>query len=666
VERPRRQFLSETEELIEKVFVGLDRLRQLHASQSQRELIDEIFRHIHRLKGSAASLGFSGLAEIAHEFEYLLEALRSERLAISDEVLDSCERATIALSESLSLAAAGVVEPSRRDLFESLRALTPAPETDPLLEASLTQILSQLPVELSQALTEEERRRIGRRHVEGHSLCVVAISLEMAGLQEQFQTFKEKLAELGEVISTSPAADPLRAERVNFQILLASNANIQTLGNNLQTFPNVAIIQLGTTAPPLQKQSGATVTSTLSSPAPDFIRTDLNDLDQLLSATHELSRQTTAALDLAQSELSPKMQVQFESRANEVRHSFMQLQRDMINLRVVSLRQTLQRAMRAGRAAARAMNKEVEFEVIGADLRLDKLLSDAIADPLVHLVRNAVDHGIEDPATRKAAGKTVYGKVTIEAVRIGSRTRLRVTDDGCGIDPRTISQAAARLGLMEGSKELDMHHSLRLIFRPGFSTLLTASELSGRGVGLDIVETAVEQVGGEVRVSSKPGEGSIFEIRLPVTFTLLESMIVGVGQNCYCIANSEVVKTEQFQASDVKGSSLTTAKGALPLLHLHEVLVSDGSSASSDDLSVITCELPLKVKRQTGELYETHQGKRLIGVVVDRVTGGEEVLVRSLGKHAGRWYGVAGAAELRDGTVALVLDLPRLLANPRT
>ena len=667
MEQPRRQFLSEAEELIEKVFAGLDKLRELHSPQHRRELIDEIFRHIHRIKGSAASLGFAGLAEIAHEFEHLLEALRSERVRISDVVLDNCERATIALSESLTLAAAGVVEPSRRDLFDSLRALAPGIETNPILEASLAQVLSQLPIELSQALSDEEKRRIGRRHAEGNSLCVVAINLDIAGLQEQFQTFKEKLAEVGEVISTSPAADPLRPERVNFQILLASNANIQTLGINLQRFSNVAITQLGvTTTPDIQKQSGPLLSSRLSSQATDFIRTDLNDLDQLLSATHELSRLTTAALENAQSGLSQDMQPQFEPRASEVHRSFKQLQQNMVNLRMVSLGPTLQRAARAGRAAARAMSKEIEFDIIGADLRLDKLLCDAIADPLVHLVRNAVDHGIEEPEARITAGKAARGKVTIEAVRIGTRTRLRVIDDGRGIDPPTISQAALRLGITEGSPDLDMYSSLRLIFRPGFSTLLTASSLSGRGVGLDIVETAVEQVGGEVRVSTEPGKNSIFEIRLPVTFSLLQSMIVSVGTNSYCVANSEIVKTDQYPASQLKDNSLSTAKGALPLLRLRDVLGGGEESPTRDELNVITCELPLKVARQTGELYETRDGKRLIGVVVDRVVGNEEVLVRNLGRHAGRWYGVAGAAELHDGTIALVLDLPRVLANTKT
>ena len=656
MELPRRQFISETEDLIEQVFAALDELRGHPAAQRQRELIADIFRQIHRIKGSAATLSFSGLAEIAHEFEHVLSALRDGHLAVSDVILDHCENATTALSESLTLAAAGIVEPSRRDLFESLRALAPSSEPDPVLEASMSTLLSQLPSELAQALTDEEKRRIGRRHAEGNSLCVIATGFDIAGFEEQFFGLKERLAELGEVISTSPAVDPHHGQRVNFQILVASNESIQILGNKLLSFPNLTITQLASAT--ANEQTGPSAVTPL--PALDFIRTDLGDLDQLLSATNELSRLTSALLDGAASENS-----QFQSQAREIRSSFLQLQRDLINLRMVSLGPTLQRAVRAGRAAARAVTKEVDFEVVGADLRLDKLLCDAIADPLVHLVRNSVDHGIETSEARVAAGKPERGKVIIEAIRLGSRTRVRVTDDGCGIDPVTISRAATRLGIIERSQDLDLNRSLRLIFRPGFSVLAIASHVSGRGVGLDIVETAVERVGGEVRVSSVPGQSAIFEIRLPVTFSLLDSTIAAVGDNLYCLARSEVIRTDQLPSSQLGGNSLRTERGSLPLVHLSEVLVDGDSHARDGERSVITCELPLNIARETGELFETRSGKRLIGLVADEVVGSKEVLVRNLGRHGGRWYGVAGAAELQDGSVALVLDLPRLLSKLR-
>ena len=665
MEPPRQQFLSESEDLIDQIFVSLDELREHPDPQQQRELIAKIFRQVHRIKGSAASFGFTGLAEIAHEFEHLLSAMRSENVALEDALLDACENATLALSESLTLAASGVIEPSRRELFANLRSFTPADAADPVAEAGLEAILSQLPPELSQALTAEEKRRIGRRHAAGNSLCVVATSFAIAGFEEEFYSLKEKLAEVGEVISTSPALDPAQAERVSFRILLASDESIQTLGINLQRFPNVSITQLAAgSSLDLQEQTaaaqGPTSTPTL---APTFIRTDLNDLDQLLSATNELSRLTAAALDSGPGKFPAEEQAKFQSQAQEIRRSFLQLQNEMIRLRMVSLGPILQRAARAGRAAARAVNKQIDFEIIGANLRLDKLLCDAIADPLVHLVRNAVDHGIETSEARAAAGKPARGRVLIEAVGSGSRTRVRVFDDGRGIDAAAISQAASRLGIIDSPGELDLSRSVRLIFRPGFTTLPEASEISGRGVGLDIVETTVEQVGGEVRVSSEPGRSALFEIRLPVTFSLLESTIVKAGKNSYCLAKSDVIKTEEVAASEIQGDS---AAGLAPLVRLRNVFGSQELDGAPEKLSVVTCELPLNVAGETGELVETRNGKKLIGLVVDSVSGSEEVLVRNLGRHAGRWYGVAGATELQDGTVALVLDLPRLLANLRT
>ena len=663
MEQTRQLFLSESADLIEQVFVSLEELREHPSPQQQRELIAHIFRQVHRIKGAAASFGFTGLAEIAHEFEHLLSALRSESVALTDAVLDACESATLALSESLTLAASGVIEPSRGELFASLRSFTP--EADPLLEASLETVLSQLPAELSQALTTEEKRRIGRRHAAGISLCVVATSFEIADFEEQFYSLKEKLAEVGEVISTSPAIDPAQAERVSFRILIASDEGLQMLASNLQRFPNVSITQLtpASGSDTQEQVNAAQVPGSTSSLAANFIRTDLNDFDQLLSATNELSRLTTAALETAQGRLPTEKQSQFESQAREIRRSFLQLQNDMIRLRMVSLGPILQRAARAGRAAARAVNKQIEFEIIGADLRLDKLLCDAIADPLVHLVRNAVDHGIETAEVRAAAGKAVLGKVVIEAVRSGSRTRVRVTDDGRGIDTAAISQAASRFGIIDSPRELDLTRSMRLIFRPGFTTRPEASEISGRGVGLDIVETTVEQVGGEVRVSSEPGQTSIFEIRLPVTFSLLESTIVRAGGNSYCVANSDVIKTEEVPAGETQDEAQRTASGLMPLVRLGNVLGSTGVADAPGKLSVVTCELPLNVAGETGAFIETRNGKGLIGLVVDSISGREEVLVRNLGRHAGRWYGVAGATELQDGTVALVLDLPRLLVN---
>jgi two-component system chemotaxis sensor kinase CheA len=335
----------------------------------------------------------------------------------------------------------------------------------------------------------------------------------------------------------------------------------------------------------------------------------------------------------------------------------MGLENELINLRMVSLAPTLQRAMRVGRSAARSAGKEIDFEVAGKDLRVDKVLADALADPLIHLIRNAVDHGIEFANERVRLGKDRRGTIRIEAMSEGAQSRIRVIDDGCGIDPLVISKAAARLGIVSEPSELDFERSLRLIFRAGFTTLASATDVSGRGVGLDVVETAVEQVGGELRVSSKPGAGTTFEIRLPVTFGLLSATVVVSRGNRYCIPANQVLTSQTFRKKPMKDKQgkRTNRADARPI-DLSELLgQSSAKKHSRKSAQLIACRLSESEQQANGDTLNQ------VTLIVDEVQGIEEVLVRSLGRHGGRWYGVAGATELRDGSVALVLDLPRLL-----
>ena len=383
------------------------------------------------------------------------------------------------------------------------------------------------------------------------------------------------------------------------------------------------------------------------------MRTDLDKLDRLISSTHELLRTTSNALELALSEqqLPAPARQELQKLNEQIRTSFMGVEDELINLRMVSLGPTLQRAMRAGRAAARLAAKEIDFEIVGAGLLLDKLLVDAIADPLIHLVRNAVDHGIESSVeTRLQAGKKPRGTVRIEAVSEGSQSRLRVVDDGRGVDPLLVAEAALRLGIPTSDSPLDIERSLRLIFRPGFTTLASVSDVSGRGVGLDVVETAVEQVGGELRVSSEPGEGTTFEIRLPVTFGLVATNVVVSAGNRYCIPAAQTLGIDAIEVVD--GAS---GANQLRQVSMRDLLGQPEEEDSSSQLHLITCQF---TDERAGM---SNQESKCVGIVVDRVEGPQEVLVRNLGRHAGRWYGIAGATELRDGTVALVLDLPRLL-----
>jgi len=653
VDHTRSEFLIQIEELVEQIFENIDELRVTKAAgRVQRELIDRLFRSVHSIKGSSASSGLEVVSQISHEFENLLEAMRARRVSIDDTVLDTCESAAEALMESLTLAAAGIVEPSRRALFARLQAATQnqtAPESSIDREA----VLAVIAPEIRQSLTEVEQQRLVEIAAEGTPLLLVTASFAVKTFDAEFSQLKELLARDGEVISTSPALDDADRDKINFRILYAGEINQDQITAALLGLSSVKFTEIPAGSTEVLNSVASVFRSTpvTTTARANFVRTDLDKLDRLISSTHALLRSTTSAIELAISSSNANSHEELVRRNEEIRSSFIGLEDELIGLRLTSLKPTLDRAIRAGRAAARVAGKEIDFEISGAEIRLDRLVVEALADPLIHLLRNAVDHGIETPSEREAAGKKRRGTIRISTISEGSQSRLRVTDDGRGVDPTAISQAALRLGITNES-ELDIEQSLRLIFRPGFTTASSGSGVSGRGVGLDIVETAVEQVGGELRVSSSPGRGSMFEIRLPVTFGVVAANVIVSAGHRYCIPANQTLGIEALDVIDG-----TSAADQLRQVSMRDLL---GQPEAPDEdathLHLITCQF-------TDERAGAGEEMKRIGIVVDRVEGPQEVLVRNLGRHAGRWYGIAGATELRDGTVALVLDLPRLLGG---
>ena len=659
MDQTQREFLIEIEELVEHLCADLDELRTRtsgdRSERQVREFIDRIFRRVHSIKGSAAASGLDPVNQIAHQLENVLEQVRVGRINVDTALLDTFAAAADALAESLSLAASGGEEVSRSALLERLEATTRASTSGPSVTAEA--VLERIPPEIWQSLNEPEKHRLASVVEEGSLLFVVTTSFDMSDFDQQFYLLKEKLAEHGEVVSTSPTVDEKRPEKINFRVLYASDETIENLEASVIDFPDVGFTSITNADFNTPKTPVSTFASVSS--LSNFVRADLDNLDRLISSTHELFRTTASALDLALAinANAPEKLQELRQLNEQVRKGFLGVEDELINLRLVSLGATLQRAARAGRAAARLAGKEIDFEIIGGELRIDKLLADAIADPLLHLVRNAVDHGIESASARVHVGKNSRGRVRIVAVSEGSQSRVGVMDDGRGIDPLEVADAAKRLGLAATGaardiERIDIDRSLRLIFRPGFTTLDSASEVSGRGVGLDVVETAIEQVGGELRVSTEPTRGTTFEIRLPVTFGLVATNVVVSAGNRYCIPAAQTLGIDAIDVID--GSS---GANQLRQVSMRDLLGQPEAPEDSSPLHLITC-------RFTDERAGTSdQELRYVGIVVDRVEEPQEVLVRNLGRHAGRWYGIAGATELRDGTVALVLDLPRLLSS---
>lgn len=638
--------LAELEDRVEQILAALEQLREVVDDGKQtRQILDSVFRTVHSLKASAAANNLDDPARIAHQFENLLHSLRTGKATLNARVLRAFDETAEALLNSLH------ESPDQADLtqlFNQLQQLSEAGGRGPGMEVEI--VLSALPTEVWQSLSDSEKHRLKESVGEGARLYLVTASFDVTDFDVQFQGLKDKLGTSGEIISTAPGVDQDRPGKIAFRVLYSRDTDLNQINEEISGIPGVEVKEVANTSSDSQLPSKRS--SRKTSPDAKLIRINLADLDHVISATHKLLRQTSMPLTATTATQDPR---ELRASVATLRKSFMDLAADLINLRMISIERTLQRAARAGRAVAIATGKEIDCVVSGSDLLLDKSLCDAITDPLIHLVRNAVDHGIEDPEERARLGKHRRGAIRIEAATQQGQTRVTVTDDGRGIDPVLVTKAAVRLGVVEQGSVVGVDQSLRLLFRPGFSTATEVSSVSGRGVGLDVVETAVEEVGGAVRISSEPGKGSAFEIRLPVTFALLDVAPVEASGQRYLIDQSHIVATMAADKVNLvlgaSGAVIQLQDEKVPLFSLSELLRHES--------------VPLERLKQNHILlcrFTSVEGSTIqLALLVDAVAETQQVLVRNLGSRGGRWFGVAGASELPDGSVVLLLDLPRLM-----
>ncbi|MDT7541171.1 MAG: two-component system, chemotaxis family, sensor kinase CheA [Acidobacteriota bacterium] len=377
-----------------------------------------------------------------------------------------------------------------------------------------------------------------------------------------------------------------------------------------------------------------------------------------------------------------------QDSAARVRQNLVALVERVMALRMQTLARTLERAARAARTMARRSGKRIEFEIEGSDARVDRAVAERLAAPLEHLLRNAVAHGIESPSERRKLGKDTRGHVRVTAATEGSRVRVTVADDGRGVDASRVEASARAEGIVIEGARLTEEQALRLIFRPGFSTANEISHAAGRGVGLDAVEHEIESAGGEVRVRTLAGHGTTFELRLPLALALVHAVVVRAGAHAYALDAGRVVETFTREPAEVNPAGTRSGErrqairwrdSLVPLVALGSLLgrerpeTNDDEDATREGVASHVFVIVRAGDSRASDLFDEdaehgivrarggkHSGQ-LVAVAVDQLLGQREVLVRTLGRHATRWRGVAGAIDLRDGTVALMLDLSRLL-----
>ncbi len=691
-----REFLVEADERIEALFADIERLRRIHAAadgRARRELVARIFRHVHTLKGSAATLPqLAPFNQLAHEFENLLDAIRSGRAPLTDALVDTCEDATGALSRLLESVARGEAapEPASSILKQLRQQGAGSLQTSVVEEANqrARAAIAALPGEIARALSVVEQRQLSESVREGARVLLLAASFDLATLDKYFPRCTAALGDCGEIISTFPGDPASAPDQIGFHFLYATNsrpaeleARLAPFGARIAWARSDASLKDDADVDTKSEASGQEASSydglklpdmrsdeasvaaepngNDASRAPIIVRVPLHELDELVTTTHELFTDTLALIEHVPARVDAATYTQ---RAQRLRENFSALEERVMALRMQPLLPVLERAARSARIAARAAGKEIELEVAGGEVSVDRSLAEQVGEPLLHLLRNAIDHGIETTEERRATGKPARGRVRLEVKAEGSRVLVRVADDGRGVDAERVARVAVAQGLLATGAPLADEHALRLIFRPGFSTAERVSDMSGRGVGLDVVEHALERAGGELRVSTRRGAGTTFELRMPLALALVMVVVVRVGNYAYAIDASHVVEIGYLTAADIIAedtkSSAPWRGRLLSLVSLPALLGQSQTNSKGKEIPVIIArrERPNETDGWPG----THEPEHFI-IAVDEIDGEREALVRSLGRHATRWRGVSGAFAQRDGTVALLLDLQRLL-----
>lgn len=634
----QRLFVADAQEIVERLHRDLEELRVARSEgRRRRELAAQIFRRMHTLKGSGASLGFDQVSQIAHVFEGVLDGARLGRIELTDTVLNSFEDALDAIAHNLLAPPANQIDGAFAPIVQRLSEVASLGKTH---SAVSDELRAALPPDIARSLSEYDLQHAREAIREGAKLFVVAAGFDLETFDRGFRDLTKLLGESGEVIATVPGK-PATAEEINFRLLYAAELVTGETLRQVSSLGHIACSQIELAHEPPETPTSTKVVDDNVQPkgnlAGTSVRVEMKQLNELISTAGELYRQTNNALTT----LGPASKAEaVEAAGKNLRGRFVELEERLIKLRLVPIGEVLERAAaRAGRIAARQMGKEVEFEIAGGDVGIEKSLADVIADPLLHLVRNAITHGIEDPDERKALGKKPIGCVRLSAANQSGRIHIMVNDDGRGIDIKGIVAAAAEHGI--AGTELSVDQCLRLIFRPGFSTSNELTELSGRGIGLDIVDRAMDIAGGEVRVATENGVGTTFAMIVPAALSMLRCLLVRSGKQVYAI-DAACLDDPQSLGSE-----------NLPQLQLAALLGQDNGKAHFEGAKVVW--------RAPGYSTSNANGVPKYRIAFDAVVGMQELLVRSLGRHAARWPGLCGASELVDGTIALVLDLSELI-----
>ncbi|MCA0969120.1 chemotaxis protein CheA [Halobacillus litoralis] len=672
-------FIDESKEHLQAIN---DNLLKLEQNPNDLPIVNEVFRSAHTLKGMAATMGYQDLANLTHQMENVLDLIRNEKIQVDESVLDvvfdsvdDLEAMVVDISEG------GQGERNVETVVAKLYAI----EQGEAVADALQQ---------TESASEDVHNEETKLEVDEFTMAVleqsadqnlhnfeISVSLRedcMLKAARVYMVF-EVLEQLGEVVKSEPAVEQLENEEFDtrFTVLLVTAAEQEEVVSKIHKVSEIDQVEAkefsvredteSQPEPVQEESSSGTQTATAVATKPEkkqeekpkeepketkqvankTIRINIDRLDVLMNLFEEL------VIDRGR----------LEQISNELNHNELQetvermsrisgdLQSIILNMRMVPIEQVFNRFPRMVRQLSRDLNKKIDLQIVGAETELDRTVIDEIGDPLVHLIRNALDHGVESPEERLAKGKPETGTLELKAYHSGNHVFIEISDDGGGIKREKVIEKAVNNGVVTEEQAANMNDKqvFELIMSSGFSTADQISDVSGRGVGLDVVKNTIESLGGNISIDSAVDQGSVFSIQLPLTLSIISVMLVEVQKEKYAVPLSSIIETAIVKKEDIMhahNKKVIDFRGkVVPLVFLKDIFEVPETVEADDYYSLVI----------------VRKGDKMAGLVVDSFIGQQEVVLKSLGDYLSGVFAISGATILGDGQVALILDSNALI-----
>lgn len=666
-------FIDESTEHMDTLY---DQLLELEKQPNEKSIIEEIFRAAHTLKGMSATMGFDDLAQLTHKLENVFDGIRYDKIQVQTEMMDHLFHAVDALNEMVEdISNGGNGKKDVKDIVSLLNLIEQGESLDKF-EQPPTHASNNDENNPVIKVDEFQLTILGESQEQGFEQYEISVHLSEDCLLKGARVYMifELLEKMGEVVQTDPAVQDLEEEKFDnsFKILYISKTSMEEIQQKLMKVSEVASIEVvpfvldaykkqaktkNTTAVTEKnaapekkqkaKQSNDNAPKQTKNTPTKTIRVNIERLDILMNLFEELvidrGRLEQISSELNNSELQDT--VERMSRVSS------DLQNIILTMRMVPIDTVFNRFPRMIRQLARDLHKEVDVEIVGADTELDRTVIDEIGDPLVHLIRNAMDHGIETPEERETLGKPRKGKIKLEAYHSGNHVFVEITDDGAGIHKEKVMNKALHKGVIteEDIETMTDTQIYELIMASGFSTNEEISDVSGRGVGLDVVKNTIESLSGSITIEAKPNEGSTFTIQLPLTLSIISVLLVELEKEKYAIPLSSIIETAVLHKDEIYSAHhnkvIDFRGNVVPLAFLSDIFQVPKEEKETDYISVVI----------------VRKGNRLTALVVDSFIGQQEIVLKSLGNYLTNVFAISGATILGDGEVALIIDSNALI-----